>query len=466
MLSPDQSFCVPSISRDMRSLYDAHFAFVWRYMAHRGVPIVGVDDLVLNVFRIVREHPSRHDPARARSGLVCMISRQVLRDHRKRHSVTPGEGSEEGDGPTMAFSRHAAGQVLDAVLEGMTETQREVLLLSQGENMSNRDIADALGVPEAVVQQRLEAAAKLMTTLVAKLRMHPLWEALPKTSRDARALLDAAQRARTPTDADRERVFAAMLANTLAGGAAAVGGGRPPTELVTMPVMPMTPMPAPEPMVIPSLSQLETQEIVSTRKDRRPLIWGAVAFAAIAMGIGGYAINSWMYSGGWQAKAAAQEQMETATGTAQGELTPEPEQQQQAAVEAPAPAAEAPEAQPEPVAQVAAMLPEPTPAKARARGRASVRFRHTDGSDEPRQLFAAERAYRLGETKLALDMLNDLERQYPQSQYETERNALRAQVLCGRGRAKAARRVILELEADHADAPMLASVEKACSQQE
>src|SRR5690349_21104409 len=117
MLSPDHSFVVPSISKDMRALYDSHFAFVWRYMAHRGVPMAQIDDLAQNVFRIVREHPSRHDPSRSRSVLVCMVSRQVLRENRKRQAPQTSQG-DDGDGPTMNFSRHAAGQVLDAVLEG------------------------------------------------------------------------------------------------------------------------------------------------------------------------------------------------------------------------------------------------------------------------------------------------------------------------------------------------------------
>jgi hypothetical protein len=85
--------------------------------------------------------------------------------------------------------------------------------------------------------------------------------------------------------------------------------------------------------------------------------------------------------------------------------------------------------------------------------------------DEARQLFAAERAYRAGESKLAMDMLNDMERQYPESRLITERNALRAQVLCGSGKTKAARRLILELEADQADKPLLAAVDKACTEQ-
>jgi RNA polymerase sigma-70 factor (ECF subfamily) len=444
--SPDHSFVVPSISADMRQLFDAHFAFVWRYMAHRGVPVAQIDDLAQNVFRIVREHPSRHDPQRSRTVLAGMVSRQVLREWRKRN---PPQQSDEGDGPTMAFSRHAAGQVLDAVLEGMTETQREVLLMSQGENMSNKDIGDTLGVPESVVASRLESAAKLMTTLVAKLRMHPIWDTLPSKSRDARSLMDAAQRARTPTDGDRERVWAGMLAVSMTGGPGLK------TEVV-MPAMPMT-VPTAEPVSIPHLSKLETQELMPA-KDRRPLVWGAVAFAAMAMGIIGYGLNSWIY---------ANSNTEQMTGTAQAALVAEPAQA------APAPAAAEPkptvEAAKEPAVAPEVVIPVPdrvqdaAPARRRTKSAAPARTPHRyNSANEARQLFAAERALKAGESKLALDMIIDLERQYPQSKYEAERASLKAQVLCSRGRTQAARKMMLELEANNADAPLLAAVDQAC----
>jgi RNA polymerase sigma-70 factor (ECF subfamily) len=442
--SPDHSFVVPSISADMRQLYDAHFAFVWRYMAHRGVPIAQIDDLAQNVFRIVREHPSRHEPSRSRTVLVGMVSRQVMREWRKRN---PPQQSDEGDGPTMAFSRHAAGQVLDAVLEGMTETQREVLLMSQGENMSNKDIGDTLGVPESVVASRLESAAKLMTTLVAKLRMHPIWDTMPKSSRDARALMDAAQRARTPNDGDRERVWAGMLAVSMTGGPGLK------TEVV-MPALPSS-IPAAEPVSIPQLSKLETQELVPAR-DRKPLVWGAVAFAAMAMGIIGYGLNSWIYNSS-----------EQSTGTARAALVAEPTAA--AAPAAAAPTVEAvrePEVAPEVVIPVPDHMREAAPARRRGRSAAPAKAsaHRYNSANEARQLFAAERALKAGETKLALDMVTDLERQYPQSKYESERASLKAQVLCSRGRTQAARKMMLELEANNADAPLLAAVDQACNQ--
>ncbi len=175
--SPDQSLVVPSISRDMRALYDEHFPFVWRYMAQRGVTSSAIDDLVLQVFRIVREHPSRRDPQRSRKVLSCMVARQVLREF-KRHnpiSESPSVSEHEGEGPTSIFTRDSMAELLDASLEGLTEVQREVFLLVEGERMTSREVADALGVAEAAVQARLDSAIKQVNAFVARARSQSVW---------------------------------------------------------------------------------------------------------------------------------------------------------------------------------------------------------------------------------------------------------------------------------------------------
>ncbi len=177
MLSPpDQSFVVPSISRDFRSLFDEHFAFVWRYMAQRGVSGSAVDDLALQVFRIVREHPARRDPQRSRKSLVAMVAHQVFREYTRHHPIKPlNERAQDGDGPTTFYSRDSMAELLDASLEGLTEVQREVFLLCESERLTTREVADALGVAEAAVQARLDSAIKQVNAFVARARSQSSW---------------------------------------------------------------------------------------------------------------------------------------------------------------------------------------------------------------------------------------------------------------------------------------------------
>jgi hypothetical protein len=72
-------------------------------------------------------------------------------------------------------------------------------------------------------------------------------------------------------------------------------------------------------------------------------------------------------------------------------------------------------------------------------------------------------ALKLGKPRLALDLVNEHAQKYPRSGLVSERAALRAQILCDIGRTKAARRVVLELEAAEASGELLASVDQACT---
>lgn len=453
MQSPDLSFVVPSISRDMRALYEAHFPFVWRYMAHRGAPQTSLDDLVHSVFRIVREHPSRRDPSRPRSVVVCMISRQVLREYKKRNANVEQHDplqDGEGEGPTRTFSRDAPTQMLDATLDNLTEMQREVFLLCAGEKMSARDVGDALGVPESTVELRLKSAHQRVASFIERLRAHPMWEGM--TDLSPKGLLDAAQIARTPGDRDRERIFAAMLASSMTSAP-------PPVQLLSLPstqpqaAQPNVRIPPPPRMPRP-MPELETQTIAPPRPY---LSWAAAALVAITMGTTSYFAIAKRNP---EPEALRADATPITTTTVQPEaVLPRVQQAPPAAEPDPAPAA-ATEKETEATPQ-----PATTPRSRRAR-----RSTHRDApaaaprSDNrgARQLFAAERALRSGEPRVALELVREHASRYPDSELGTERNALRAQILCDLGRTRAARRVVLELEADHAEQPLLASVDQAC----
>lgn len=454
MQSPDLSFVVPSISHDMRSLYEAHFPFVWRYMAHRGVPQTSLDDLVHSVFRIVREHPSRRDPSRPRSVIVCMISRQVLREYKKRNgpvAATDPQLDGDGDGPTRTFSRDAATGMLDATLDSLTEMQREVFLLCAGEKMTAREVGDALGVAESTVEIRLKSAHQRVGSFIERLRANPMWESMSDLS--PKGLLDAAQAARTPSDRDRERVFAAMLAHSMTSSPA-------PVELLSLPqqqpqAQPRLPPPPrlPQPSVVRDPSTLAPPRA----RSRTHLGWALATFAAVAVGTASFFVTSAHKPAPAETANAAPIEV-TSTPIAAETVVPEK------STEAASPAE--PEATPTADDEVRDEPAEPTAPRATKRHRRNHRrsVPPPPRADDrgARQLFAAERALRAGEPRAALELVNEHAAKFPDSNLATERNALRAQILCDLGRTKAARRVVLELEADHADQPLLASVDEAC----
>ncbi len=428
MVSPDHSHIVPSISRDMRALYEAHFPFVWRYLAHRGVPNASLDDLLLDVFRIVREHPSRHDPAVARSVFVCVVARQVLRAFKRQNrSPSQHDEAELEDGPTQTFSRKASAQVLDAAVEQMTELQREVLLLCEGEKMSTREVAAALGVGESTVQLRLSSAQKALKAFVQRLRSHPLWDAMADVT--PAQLIAQAQAARTPTDHDRERVFASMLAHSLAGGAGQIELIRlEPLPSPTAAAPPQAELPIDSPIPPPGIPHAAT---LSPPPPGTALTWVAAALTALAIGSGTYIA------------VASGRPAPPAVDSRAAELLPVPSVADEPRVSE-------------------AEVVKPRPLRNQRPNRKARRVRR-DGGADARQLFAAETALKLGKTRLALDLVNEHAAKYPRSGLVSERAALRAQILCDMGRTKAARRVVLELEAAEASGQLLASVDQACT---
>jgi len=157
-------------------VYDAHFAFVWRNVLNRGIPPSAVDDVVQEVFMVVhRKLPEFEGRASLRTWL-SMIVRRVVADHvRKRGNAPAGEPLEEdrasaAPGPSETLEAKAAAKMLDALLAEMPEPQREVFLLHEVEELTGREIAEAVGANENTVFTRLRAARRIFKEGIARLR--------------------------------------------------------------------------------------------------------------------------------------------------------------------------------------------------------------------------------------------------------------------------------------------------------
>jgi RNA polymerase sigma factor (sigma-70 family) len=533
MLPNDQSRVVLSISPEMRAIYDAHFALVWRYMAQRGVRQQHIDDLVHRVFRVVREHPGRREVNLHPGVLACMVARQVLREFQRAGYGRDARGSD-GDAPTEIFERGAAQELLFGGLETLTELEREVYLLCEGEGMSTEDVADALGVQESSVQRRRASSNKQMSHFVTKLRKTGVWRG-PAAPYD-HDLLQAAQSACSPSERDSDRVFAAMIAQSLASPlefaatevvpVPARRASRPPALSPALP--PPLPPPPPALQSAPGIAEGTPRPLAQTwpptsLRYQKSMLWSAAAAVLLTFSLaGGYFLTPTNAAEGpaptrmqqpaalVEARAGAQRQAPPAlprTGAA-GQARALPKQPATAAAptlrsaksEAASlakpevkPAAarddvgpdgrtrvpalrearqEAAPSKPKAVASAEAERVEAPAAKQKSAPVAREQRASADanaGADEKRAqaaeaklLFAAERNYRGGAPELALEMVANHKRQYPRSALATEREVLRAQVLCALSRHRDARRIVADLEASNATPAVLDAVERAC----
>jgi RNA polymerase sigma-70 factor (ECF subfamily) len=158
-------------------VYDTHFTFVWRNVLNRGVPSSSVDDVVQEVFVVVHRKLAGFEGRSSMRTWLAGIVRRVVADHvRKRGNAPAGDeplatdSPSEARGPAEELDAKAAARVLDQLLAQMPEAQREVFILHEVEQMTGREIAEAVGANENTVHTRLRAARRIFEEGLARLR--------------------------------------------------------------------------------------------------------------------------------------------------------------------------------------------------------------------------------------------------------------------------------------------------------
>lgn len=159
-----------------REVYDAHFEFVWRNAAHRGVPASALDDVVQEVFIVVHRKLPEFERRSSLRTWVAGIVRKVVADYlRKRGNQPAGdeplvrEPASHADA-ALSSEHNAALELLDALLAKMSDEQREVFVLHELEHMSGAEIAQLTATNENTVWTRLRAARRIFQEGVARQR--------------------------------------------------------------------------------------------------------------------------------------------------------------------------------------------------------------------------------------------------------------------------------------------------------
>lgn len=168
---------------EFRTVYETYFPFVWRYAANRGVPPMAIDDVVQEVFVVVHHRLASFEGRSSLRTWLAGVSRNVLRDYlRKRGNQKAGDSLDDnveikadGVGPAEALERKAAVELLDGLLDQMTELQREVFMLCDIEQLSAVEVAEMLNVNENTLRTRLRAARQVFNAGVTRYRAKRAW---------------------------------------------------------------------------------------------------------------------------------------------------------------------------------------------------------------------------------------------------------------------------------------------------
>jgi RNA polymerase sigma-70 factor (ECF subfamily) len=170
----------PAAPADFRAVYDGWFDEVSRWIRALGGPDADREDIVQEVFLVVRRRLPAFDGANLPAWLYRITRRQV-RDFRRRawvrHIFSKARVAEPDAlphaeaSPAAALERKEKQRVLYALLLKMKEERRTTFVLFEVEGLSGEEIARIQGVPVNTVWTRLHHARKEFFALAARFKL-------------------------------------------------------------------------------------------------------------------------------------------------------------------------------------------------------------------------------------------------------------------------------------------------------
>lgn len=150
----------------VEAIYEAHFDFVWRSARRLGARDSQLDDVVQEVFLVVQRRLSTFEGRSELRTWLFGITRRVVSGSMRRLSHSREiASSEAGELPDSrvesAESQLVASedtQLLYSLLQELDEDKRAVFVLSELEEMSGPEIADALDLHLSNVYARIRTA--------------------------------------------------------------------------------------------------------------------------------------------------------------------------------------------------------------------------------------------------------------------------------------------------------------------
>lgn len=187
---PSDRQAPPAPASEFRAVYDAWFEEVSRWIRALGGLDADRDDIVQEVFLVVRRRLSSFDGANM-AGWLYRITRRQVRDFRRRSWVKhifnrrsvaePDHLEHGGGGPAAALEQKDAQRVLQMILGKMKEDRRSAFVLFEIDGLSGDEIARIQSVPLNTVWTRLHHARREFFALAAKYQRGQRGKDVPRT---------------------------------------------------------------------------------------------------------------------------------------------------------------------------------------------------------------------------------------------------------------------------------------------
>jgi RNA polymerase sigma-70 factor (ECF subfamily) len=163
--------------------YEDHCSLVWRTARRLGVPEGAIDDVVQDVFLVVHRRLASFDGRVAFKHWLLGITARVVADHRRTYrrkasKVVPhavdkygGELTPSADPmPSEQAEQREALRLVVTLLDELDSDKREVLVLTEFEEMTAVEVAECLSLNINTVYARLRAARRDFDAAYARYR--------------------------------------------------------------------------------------------------------------------------------------------------------------------------------------------------------------------------------------------------------------------------------------------------------
>lgn len=166
----------PVLVGTIAEVYREHFYFVWRNARRLGVPEANLDDVVQDVFIVVHRRLADFDGRVQLRSWIFGILEHVVRGYRRRYQRKsarcvpfPHDSMSASDPmPSELAERAERVEVLEMLLGQLDEDKAMLIVLSELEQWTLREIAEHIGSNTNTVYSRLTAAKREFDRVYAR----------------------------------------------------------------------------------------------------------------------------------------------------------------------------------------------------------------------------------------------------------------------------------------------------------
>ncbi len=169
------------MGRSFEAAFEAEFAPLHRYLSRR-VGGSAADELAAETFAVAFRSWERLDPERPVRPWLYGITANLMRHHWRKERRMLRAYARTGVDPVLPEEDEAVERAdadarhreLAAALAGLRRDEREILLLHAWAELTDAEIADALGLPVGTVKSRLSRTREKVRNRLAGVGQEPV----------------------------------------------------------------------------------------------------------------------------------------------------------------------------------------------------------------------------------------------------------------------------------------------------